>query len=240
MYTLQSFGINPASVPVGVDGKPKVDTFLKLLKQHQLLQTESADKIDKVIQPAQETPLDDSILKPLKDDILLGRGRHCQMHTGNIALQQMIDADLRSYQEASSKFEKSCVVQRMVHRVRSEGGRFLKYNANAKVWVLADETIIHDTTSARYRNRIRQLSDRPTAAVEIEATAHRHQVQQNMLFEKLRQLQEEKARLTQLQQSLQRGAIIQQDSIQQSLHRWDNTDSQQQLQHQMKPYFQQT
>ena len=193
MYILQSFGINPLSVPVGDNGEPAKETFLDLIEKRQTLETQR--DIEKQ-QPCTKKTLPQQVISspppptttsstsssimatptatptatttttsrgshrlalvvvcvlPTPKDVLFGRGREYQSHGGNIVLEGLIQQHLPRYMEASTVFQKTCIVMGISQGVKRQGGRFLRTDKVTDEWSLVEETQVHGMIAARIR-----------------------------------------------------------------------------------------
>ena len=66
------------------------------------------------------------ILKPGPNDVLLGRGKQYQDHSGNVQLVQMVERYRRRYHASTSNIEKTCINQLIVQMIHEKNGRFLE------------------------------------------------------------------------------------------------------------------
>jgi hypothetical protein len=71
--------------------------------------------------------------EPQKTDVICGkRGRGIAYnHTGNARMRVVVDMHLQRYNPASSKKEKSSILQDIVDSVRVTGGHFLSFESGS-------------------------------------------------------------------------------------------------------------
>lgn len=99
---------------------------------------------------------DITILYP--NDILLGRGRRSQFHSGNVRLRTVLEDHLESYDNGRRK-EKLVVVQLVIDLIHAYGGRFLRPCGEGDTWILADEETIARKVKHDFRT-LRSISKR--------------------------------------------------------------------------------
>lgn len=81
-----------------------------------------------------EDPTKVPIDTPQDFDILLGRGKTSFNHVGNRRFRVFIGLHLRRYMDASSRMEKTLVVNGVVEAIQEAGGRFLKQDSKTEKW----------------------------------------------------------------------------------------------------------
>ena len=62
---------------------------------------------------------------PNSTDVLLGRGRGCFKHVGNIRYRSLVEERKEKYEKASKK-EKTRIAEAVIDLIERRGGRFLK------------------------------------------------------------------------------------------------------------------
>ncbi len=91
-------------------------------------------------------------IEPTDDDVLFGRGRHTNIHPGNIRFRERA-LELRSWYESFSKEEKYHVSNVLIESVKGEGHRFLERGSDG-LW--------HEVNGSRARKKASQaLRERP-------------------------------------------------------------------------------
>ena len=127
----------------GMPGVPKVTTPIHGGK------SQNEDKANKVSTPKttnsnasiedtqyhEHNDIDDSatavekrIYKPGPDDVLLGRGKQYQDHSGNVQLVKLVERYRRSYHASTNNVDKTCINQLIVQMIHEKGGKFLERN----------------------------------------------------------------------------------------------------------------
>ena len=161
MYVLHSYGINPDTVPIDDDGRPQMERFLGLLQKR--CEEERKQKLEAggrvPTTPGSPGGLTSDVgggIAPSEGDVLLSQGQKYQSHPGNLVLEGLIERELVAYTKASSRFEKTCVVMRIVQDFKESGGRFLIRKKKTKEWVEARNVAIQDGVGSRCRARMRK------------------------------------------------------------------------------------
>jgi hypothetical protein len=167
-FSLMGFGIVKESLPFDVDGTVQLKGFFKYIKR--LEEKELAEQVG----------LEDRILTPLSNDVLLGRGRPYQEFPGNLRLAEIIDEYREAYQ-SESKLQKTAMSNKVVTIIKKGstqassssggggGGRFLKKKGDsdpgnkigmvvAEEWVEVVDDVARDKVSHGFRTKTRRLS----------------------------------------------------------------------------------
>jgi hypothetical protein len=140
IYTLMTFGIPSQDVPLDADGGLMTEHHTQWLERRR----QSA-----ALSPREKT-LRTIIHMPLPTDVLLGRGRSCQEHIGNLRYRLVIDSFQSQYDQAR-KLKKTQVCAMVVESVHKYKGRFLKHDFVG--WIEVDDEMAKDKISHSFRNR---------------------------------------------------------------------------------------
>jgi hypothetical protein len=92
-------------------------------------------------------------IEPTEYDVLLGRGKSSQNHTGNIHFRQLVESKRDEYEKASI-MEKTIIADRIVNSVHNVAGRFLKHNGD--LWEEVEFEIARDKVAHAFRDRRRK------------------------------------------------------------------------------------
>jgi hypothetical protein len=84
------------------------------------------------------------------DDVLCGRGGLTNSHIGNKRFRYLVAEYQHQYLNAKKK-EKKMISNRIVERVRENGGRFLKRSADSGIWAEVTPTKATEKTSQALR-----------------------------------------------------------------------------------------
>jgi hypothetical protein len=109
------YGIPRKIIPVDDDGTPKrnvVETW-----------------VQKRFEIESHLSLEQKAVVPRTSDIILGRGKRVQNLAGNINFRNMLEFYRPTY-DASSKFEKSVLIETILKNIKEAGGRFLVHGEN--------------------------------------------------------------------------------------------------------------
>ena len=149
-YKLMTFGVPVSHLPVSYEGTLKTAAHLKWLARRVVKETalQSVGKFD-------------GIDLPRAYDVLLGRGKTVQDHSGNVILRRLIAEFMPEYRNAPKK-EKGSISRKVVLATKMLGGRFLKRGPNGW-WVEVSEDMAKEKISMAYRTS-RVLSESPMAA----------------------------------------------------------------------------
>ena len=72
------------------------------------------------------------ITMPTANDVLCGRGKSCNNHSGNIQFISIVKDHVQTYMNLSSRFEKTLLVRNLVHQLRNEiGVQFLRKSSTS-------------------------------------------------------------------------------------------------------------
>jgi hypothetical protein len=83
-------------------------------------------------------------------DVLFGRGKFVQEHSGNQIFRQMIEAYRERY-ETAMKVEKTHIAKEIVQTIHDSGGRFMKQSDDR--WIEVSLEVARDKVSHSFRNR---------------------------------------------------------------------------------------
>jgi len=88
------------------------------------------------------------VLSPGPFDVLLGRGRLCQEHVGNVRYRKLVVKHKQQYDSAST-VDKTAISFMIINLVKDASGRFLKDNGDG--WVEVDDKRARDKVSHSFR-----------------------------------------------------------------------------------------
>mmetsp|Transcript_54327 Transcript_54327/g.131854 ORF Transcript_54327/g.131854 Transcript_54327/m.131854 type:complete len:598 (-) Transcript_54327:64-1857(-) len=136
MYALMTFGIPVDSFPITSDGAVKKTASVKWFAKRRAKDT--------AIEAGRQF---DGVDAPTARDVLFGKGKSIQTHTGNVHLRELVDEHWEAY-SAAKKGHKGEVVQRVIDAIkRSSTGRFLSKDARTGWWVeVSDQEVTKKVT----------------------------------------------------------------------------------------------
>jgi hypothetical protein len=114
-----TFGIPVDSLPVTYEGELKTNTHAKWVvrqevKDSTLMCTGKHEGID----------------LPSRNDVILGRGKPCQDHPGNIQMRDLVDIHLDDYKSSKILGQKTALAEKIVASIKQSSCQFLKRNAD--------------------------------------------------------------------------------------------------------------
>jgi len=98
-----------------------------------------------------------AITQPCKHDVLFGRGKSQRDHPGNRLLRELCAVN-RAVYDVADRDDKTDITRTLVEKIKGEGGHFLKYDKNTKVWILVTDEVAREKVSHMMRDgRVRPL-----------------------------------------------------------------------------------
>jgi len=98
--------------------------------------------------PKQQLPFD---FKPNNATVLCGKGKECYESTGNRRFRVIARIYLESYKLATTKTEKSQVVNEVIKMVRGSGGGFVKVAPDGSYWEVGD-AVAREKVGSHFRD----------------------------------------------------------------------------------------
>lgn len=168
-YSLMTFGIPVDHLPVDLDGKPIRKYHEDWLRSRRELESIRAstereahrsekthETITAAVTSSSSSSGTDTPITFHKDDVLLGREKVAQGHTGNFRFQYIIEEHWDEY-DKSSKAEKTALATRIVNLVKQDG-RFLKFNEEMNGWEEIDDKSARIKVSMAFRSKRRSYA----------------------------------------------------------------------------------
>jgi hypothetical protein len=149
LYALVGFGIMKDTLPAVMDGEYTLEDFRQQLEDYRRLEQ------------AEKASSDGTIMVPLVNDILLGRGRPYQENPGNIRMANLIDEYRIEYQ-SKSKLQKTAMSNKVLQMIKTSDARFLKKSSESgrDYWVEVGDEVARDKVSHSFRTKTRRTSIR--------------------------------------------------------------------------------
>lgn len=132
-YRLMSFGIPIDVLPISSEGEIKTQWQKKWL----------AARFKKEMNMEKHGHNFGRIDFPTNQDVLLGKGRPIQKHSGNVHLRNLVNVHTAAYYFATSKASKSQLTWKIVKDLQKAGGRFL-IKDKEDCWVVASDKDARD------------------------------------------------------------------------------------------------
>lgn len=136
VYDLMTFGIPADVLPVSPSGEMRLEGHHDYCRRLRKVAEGGFDNLHRIVVPGTY-------------DVLLGRGRPLQKHSGNLRYHHIIESYQGRYEKAS-KLEKTKLSKLIVQTMKNEGGRFLKQDDMG--WIEIDDEVARYKVSHTFRN----------------------------------------------------------------------------------------
>lgn len=94
---------------------------------------------------------------PCEFDIVIGKGKKFFHHKGNSMLRSLAQSLLTKYSLAETKLNKSRIISDVIDHIRLNGN-FVKRNSKSGEWIVAEDLLSREKTSAVFRDAMHQRS----------------------------------------------------------------------------------
>eukprot|EP00980_Cylindrotheca_fusiformis_P001632 scaffold368_cov125-Cylindrotheca_fusiformis.AAC.10 len=134
VHGLKTYGIPTYSLPFDDDGRPNRahhKQFWEKRHQHE-----------------RRNSIHGKVVFPGPFDVLVGRGRLCQDHIGNVRYRFLVERYKEQYDQASN-FDKTAMAFMIIKMVKESSGRFLKDNGDG--WIEVDDDKVRAKVSHSFR-----------------------------------------------------------------------------------------
>ena len=147
LYKLMSFGIPVDLLPITAEGDVKKGNHFKWLAMRQAKEGSRQNTgLSQFASAKLQQSMDLRVDLPGRNDVLMGKGKPLQQHSGNVAMRALVDMYLPKY-HACMKQTKVNYVRKVRTAIReSQKGRFLKKHPEGW-WVMVSEDEIRDKIS---------------------------------------------------------------------------------------------
>jgi len=135
VYELMTYGIPTELLPISLNGGLKRKNHLDWLKIREWQENHP------------ETP---RIVIPSHSDVLFGRGKPFRRHVGNLYFTSLVEERLSTYLMTK---EKTKIIEDLVDKIVSAGGRFLKQDGPGKPWLAVEHPQAKEKTAQSFRTR---------------------------------------------------------------------------------------
>jgi len=154
-YSMMTFGLPIKQMPVSLSGEVDKIAHSTWIQERTL----KAEREDHMILE-QPDFIDGDVGMPGPFDVLFGRGKFVQEHSGNQIFRQMIE-EYRGRYDTAMKVEKTHIAKEIVQTIYDSGGRFLKQSDDS--WIAVSVHVARDKVSHSFRNR--RVSSGPTGGL---------------------------------------------------------------------------
>jgi len=97
-------------------------------------------------------------IQPGPNDVLIGRGKRCYNHIGNINLNNIVASRLDEYSNAETKQDKSMILADVVDKIRNSSlnSGFLKQESTSGLWIEVTDVAAREKTSQAFRDALHE------------------------------------------------------------------------------------
>jgi len=97
--------------------------------------------------------------QPGENDVIIGRGKRCHDHTGNIKFRRLVEVMMKDYIRFNTRTEKSIIITALIDHVRriSPEGGFVKRNPATGQFYDVGNLGAREMTSQTFRNALHEL-----------------------------------------------------------------------------------
>ncbi len=148
---LQTFGIPIDAFPIGNDGTRSTDTHVDKWTKRRLLERLRNQEDQNHQQEHNTKSIEEPVVRvqvPGQSDVLLGRGRPCYHHIGNIRLRKLIELRSQEY-DVASYAEKQRITNEILSLIHKSMGRFLKDDGSG--WSEVQRTVAKKKVAHAFR-----------------------------------------------------------------------------------------
>mmetsp|Transcript_22570 Transcript_22570/g.62952 ORF Transcript_22570/g.62952 Transcript_22570/m.62952 type:complete len:186 (-) Transcript_22570:4-561(-) len=147
LYELRSYGIPTKLLQLDLDGNPDQDKMMAYLQRTQDVEAAFYKEYEEAL------PSQDCIHFPSAKDVVLGRGRPFQSHTGNIRFMEFLESRKSEYDAISSRSDKTSFSTARVQELKDQGVRFLKRDDGTGLfWTQVTNTAARQKIAMSLRN----------------------------------------------------------------------------------------
>jgi hypothetical protein len=138
---MMTFGLPLKQMPISLSGEVNKTFHTKWVEERKRMEEQ---------EPVVSHSIEQVAGMPNPLDVLFGRGKFIQEHTGNQIFRQMIE-DHREVYDAAMKVEKTNIAKEIVQSILDSGARFLKPSGDG--WIEVTVEVAREKVSHSFRNR---------------------------------------------------------------------------------------
>lgn len=159
---LMSVGIPRAALPLHLEtDRPLLESHLSWLSERERIELEEANKKLSSFTARMTSPHNELSARPYNEvidaistmDVIFGRGRPTQEHTGNVHFRFILD-ERRAVYDKSNLTGRKNIAEDIVKTIKANGGRFLKSSESGWVEVPDEEARIKVTNAFRSQRKL--------------------------------------------------------------------------------------
>lgn len=136
-YELMTFGIPTKVLPITAEGEIELEYHKRWLERRRILEATIGDN-------------ECHTNVPNHSDVLYGKDKSVQEHSGNIRYLNLISEYWDRY-DGAKKIEKKSITEEMVNLIKKSGGRFLKMDDSG--WIEVSDVVAREKVSNAFRDR---------------------------------------------------------------------------------------
>ena len=166
-----TFGLPTEVLPFDVDGNLQFENHRNWIDQQRQKKLQPIE-YEQLLQqlPIRKQPTNSynphaRISVPAPLDVLMGREKISQEHTGNFRYNQIIQSRLEKY-DNGTKQEKTQMATEILEVVKGYGGRFLKLESGS--WVQVDDRVAREKVSNGFRSKRKTSGVKYTPCIKTE------------------------------------------------------------------------
>ena len=148
-----TFGIPTKVLPVTDQGEVDWQHHYNWISSRKSIEAINLEAKEEQTTPSDETNKDDCLDIPRPFDVLMGKKKIAQLHTGNTRYQFLIDDYQERYDACETRIEKTIIASAIVMKVKERGGRFLVQNKGETNWSEADDWVVREKVTNAFRGR---------------------------------------------------------------------------------------
>jgi hypothetical protein len=171
-YELMTFGLPTKVLPFDVDGNLHFENHRNWIDQQRQKRQQPTQYQQ---QPIRKQPTNSynphlQIYVPAPLDVLMGREKIAQEHTGNFRYNQIIQSRLEKYDNGTRQ-EKTQMATEILEVVKGYGGRFLKLESGS--WVQVNDLVAREKVSNAFRSKRKTGGAKYTSCIQTEEVTSR-------------------------------------------------------------------
>jgi hypothetical protein len=154
-YILMTFGIPAKVLPVTDQGEAVWQHHYDWISSRKSIEARKLEAKEEE-QPTPflgKTNKDDCVDVPRTIDVLMGREKLAQSHTGNSRYRDLIDEFQSRYDMSETSIEKTILASAIIMKVNEYGGRFLLRKKGETNWSEADDWVAREKVTNAFRGK---------------------------------------------------------------------------------------
>jgi hypothetical protein len=149
-----TFGIPTKALPVTDQGEAAWQHHYDWISSRKSIEAKNLEAKEDQTTPSDETNSKDDCIgidAPRPMDVVMGREKLAQSHTGNTRYHHMLEKYKTRYDACDTSIEKTIIASVIVMKVKEYGGRFLLRKKGETSWSEADDWVAHAKVTNAFR-----------------------------------------------------------------------------------------